>query len=156
MNPIDRATAQQKKLSPVWEFKIKDNFKLKEPYRFVETDTHGLIIRPKKDRSFAETIRGLLKPEPNIYEYQLASNEEIERAIPREDYVLTSYLYYDDPEETDEQRRNYIESLDINKANFTLFPLGSAGELIGRSREIISVKRVKNETPFNYQSNSIK
>ena len=156
MNPIDRATAQLKKLSPVWEFKIKESFEVGKPYRIVETNIHYLIIRPKIERTFRDKLSGLLKPFENEYGIELGRNEEIERAILKEKYIYTSYLYYDDPEETEADRRKYIESLKIYKPGLKLFPNGSDAKLERVKKEIIAIKRIKNERPFDYQPNSIK
>jgi len=71
-----------------------------QPYRTVETNIHYLIIRPKIERTFIDKLSVLLKPFENEYGIELGRNEEIERAILKEKYIHTSYLYYDDPEET--------------------------------------------------------
>lgn len=83
-----------------------------------------MIIRPKIERTFRDKLSGILKLIENEYGINLGRNEEIEKVILKEEYIYTSYLYYDNLEETEEYRRKYIESLDIYKLGLKLFQTG--------------------------------
>lgn len=156
MNPIDRATAQQKKHSPVWEYQVRKNFDIKHPYRLEETEDHLLIIGVANSRKLPERVKNFLKLPKNVYGVSLNQGEQIEKVIPKEDYVKTGYIYYDDPEETEEERKEYIKSLQIHNP----YLRDSFGELIDsiefKGDEIVYIKRVKDEKPFNYKPSNIK
>lgn len=156
MNPIDRITAQTKRLSPVWEFKLRKQFDVQHPARIVETDTHVLIVQPEPKHEMSRLNR-LLSWNKTVsnkeYGIELSKDEEILQAIRLDDLIATSYLYYDDPDETDEQRRSYIKKLNLQKASFGFT---TKADVINSRTEIISIERVKNETPFHYKPNPFK
>jgi len=56
----------------------------------------------------------------------------------------------------EEDRREYIESLNVYKPGLVYLPNGSDAKLKNVKKEIISIKQIKNERPFDYQPNSIK
>lgn len=148
MNPINRATAQRKRLSPVWKFVIENTFEVSKPYRKIETDTHIIVVEEDTNIStglfegFAIRNKRSLS---NDYGIDLGKNERIIQAIPKEELQTVEYLYYDDPEETEEERAKYIMSLDIQRKAFKYqFDTTSTG------RELKTVEYVKKE-PFTYQ-----
>ncbi|WP_314061300.1 hypothetical protein [uncultured Vagococcus sp.] len=156
MNPIDRITAQKKRLSPVWEFKIRKSFDVQPPARIVETDTHVIIVQPEPEHesSYLNRLLSWNKTVSNDeFGIDLSKDEEILQAIRLDDLIATSYLYYDDPDETDEQRRRYINKLNLHKASFNFT---TKADVIKPRTEIISLERVKNETPFHYESSPFK
>lgn len=156
MNGIDRATAQLIELEPVWKFVIKDVFKVEKPYRLVETDTEVIIVRPKVGHvSWQSRFVGYFKRIPNEYGIELSEDEEIESVISISKLLTEGFLYYDDPDETDQQRRDYINKHMPVRMNMTFFNKESSINISSASREIISIEYVKKEKQFNFIPNTI-
>lgn len=149
MNPIDRATAQHKRLSPVWKFIIEEDFKVKEPYYKLETDTHIIVVEREGSNDSASFDGYFISSKynhANDYDLNLKENERIVQAIPKDSLQSVDYLYYDDPDETEDERIAYINKMDIQKNK----PIKYQFDILSTSKKIKSIEYVKRQ-PFSYQ-----
>ena len=82
----------------------------------------------------------------NDYDLNLKENERIVQAIPKDSLQSVDYLYYDDPDETEDERIAYINKMDIQKNK----PVKYQFDILSTSKKIKSIEYVKRQ-PFSYQ-----